>query len=190
MGFFDLLKIKTKSKDNQKIEMEKQVLKDLARMSRESGDYYNAFYFDHKAHIDLFEQEISFQLVHAREMDDAGNAIQFMKQARAMMKSFRSWCEDQPGGREYYEKHIAMNPNMPNREARLDKQITDAEYIYYTVVPGILERAREDGGAKQADLCHAFNVGRDQVLFEIRRLEMAGQVRTEKRGKYVYIIEK
>lgn len=190
MGLFDLLKSKAKSKDSQKIEIQQQALKSLAQRSRESGDYYNAFYFEHKAHIDFFEQEISFQLQKAKNLDDAGNVMQYLKTALSLFESMKQWCESIPGGADFFKQHIWLGNGKENRVDRLKRQIADAEYIYYTVVPEILRRAGEDGGTKQADLCHAFDVGRDQVLLEIRRLEMAGQVRTEKRGKYVYIIAK
>lgn len=188
MGLFDFLK--PKSEKEKQIEREKAALKSLAEFSRKNGDYYHAFYYEHKPVIELYEQQITGELIRSKQIDDAGNVPQIIQTCLNIYDSFRRWCEDQPGGKDFYNKYIQLGPGELNRVERLERKLSDANYIYYTVVPGILERAREDGGVKQADLCHAFNVGRDQVLFEIRRLEMDEQVRTEKRGKYVYIIGK
>lgn len=187
MGLFNFFKKKTTVSEDH---LEKDVLKSLAKFSRENGDYNMAFYYEHKAVIDLYEHQITDQLVLSRNTDDAGNTIQYLLSAKAIFESMQEYCLAHPGGKEYYEYRIQLGPDKLNRVERLEKQIKDAEYIYHVVVPTILERADQEGGVKQADLSRAFDVGREIVLAEIRRLELNGSIRTEKRGKYVFLFKR
>ena len=187
MGLFDYFKKKPKVDENH---LEKDVLKSLAKYSRENGDYNMAFYYEHKAVIDLYEHQITDQLVLSKNTDDAGNAIQYLLSAKSIFESMEEYCLAHPGGKEFYEHRIQLGPDKLNRVERLEKQIKDAEYIYNVVVPTILERAEEEGGVKQADLSREFDVGREMVLAEIRRLELNGSIKTEKRGKYVYLFKR
>lgn len=185
MGLLNIIKRKTQK--NKEEDLQKKVLQDLATYSAEKGDSYYAFYYSHKAVIDLYENQITDQLTLARNVDDCGTAIQYYETCRQVFRSFEAWCNSQDGGKEFYEKHIQLNPDMPSRLERLERRIADAEYLYYTVSPTILQQAKENPGIKQADLCRSFDISRDEVIMEIRRLENAGFIRTEKQGKYVCI---
>lgn len=185
MGLFDFLKSEPKKTDQ--ISAKDRVPDHLIEYCEKTGDTYHAFYYRHQAHIDFYEQEITHQLSMARNVDDAGNAIQYLLTCKSIFAAFEKWCSDQPGGAEFYRQHIKLNPNVPDRVERLEKQIADAEYIYETVVPTILDRAGQEGGVKQADICREFDIGREKVLAEIYRLENAGMIKTEKRGKYVFL---
>ena len=188
MGLFDLFKPKQIISEKECVE--KEALKSLARYYRENGDLNMAFYYDHKAIIDLYERQITDQLVLARNVDDAGNAIQYLQSALSTFDAMKKYCSNQPGGAEFYKQHVLIGPDKLSRVERLKKQIEDAKYIYHTVVPAILERSEQEGGAKQADLCREFDIGRERVLAEIRRLELNGSIRTEKHGNYVYLFRR
>lgn len=188
MGLFGFIKKKPKISDKERLE--KETLKSLAKFNRENGDFNLAFYYEHKTVIDLYEKQITDQLVLSSSTDDAGNAIQFLKTAKNTFDAMQKYCQAHPGGEEFYEYHIRTGPDKLNRVERLEKQIEDAEYIYEVVVPTILERAGQEGGVKQADLSREFDIGREKVLAEIRRLELNGSIRTEKRGKFVYLFRR
>lgn len=185
MGLLNI--IKSRKQENKKENLQKKVLQDMAAFSEKEGDRYHAFYYSHKAVVDFYENQITDQLTLARNVDDCGNAIQYYETCLHVFQSFEAWCASQNGGMEFYEKHIQLNPDMPSRVERLERRIADAEYLYYTVSPTILQQAKENPGIRQADLCRSFDISRDEVIIEIRRLENAGFIRTEKQGKYVCI---
>lgn len=166
----------------------KKVLTDLAETHKKKKDFVTAFYYQNKVKIDLYEFYYSDLLKSAAVSADEKEKLQYLYSAKSQYEEYRNWCNSNKYGKQYFEEHDSTGPHKISRYQSLLKEIAELEYSVNVIVPTILRIIYNDGGAKQADICKKFDVSREKVLTEIRRLENSGQLKTEKRGRYVYLI--
>lgn len=166
----------------------KKVLTDLAETHKKKKDFVTAFYYQNKVKIDLYEFYYGDLLKSAAVSADEKEKLQYLYSAKSQYEEYKNWCTSNKYGKQYFEEHDSTGPHKISRYQSLLKEIAELEYSVNVIVPTILKIIYNDGSAKQADICKKFDVSREIVLAEIRRLENTGQLKTEKRGKFIYLI--
>ena len=154
----------------------------LARFNAEQGNWYEAFYFSHKAEIDLYDGQIADIRGQAKNAPTEQIRLQKLCECKAMLESFKTWCISQKGGTEYYEKHDKFGPDSKSYYEAILDEIRDIEYRNNTVIPAIIEAASREGGIIQTELYKEINYDKNIVRDMIYHLEQEGRVTREKKG--------
>lgn len=163
------------------------VSKELAKINALHGDWYQSFYFAHKAKLDAYDAKIVRLRVQARDAKTDEVKLQKLIECKDTINAMREYCVTKFHGEKYYLQHDRTNASGGSYYQAVIDEIKELRYIIDVVSPGIISLASADGGILQKDLYKHFDIGQGVVRDQVAALERQKKITREKKGS-TYVI--
>lgn len=152
------------------------------------------FHHQNAQEVDTRDARLSESYIAARAERDLDRKIVLLEKALSIFQEEKAWFDRTPAGALYFQDRWEHLHNSRNSDFSFYEQAeSDLAYcvrVRDVVIPGILQAASADGGAKQASLCKLLDVPAQDFRDIVARLEADGKIERVKKGGAYWVFTK